>query len=452
VGINTMLGYPDFGGAFPCAKTKPEQRERYWRLVFELGAPPVRDLVMSWARVQPTPGGEYDFSLGDELVRAAQSRGIDLLALCSGTPPWASTHQPAPVFDFDLPALETETAFRRFVRSFVERYDGDGTADMEGLTRPIRAYEFMQEMEDTDPEEYAHWLRVFYESVKDADSTATVSLGSLRSPGVHIAGDGKGDYPRYLERLLAATSLSGPGAPYFDVVSFHSYPESYPGHRPFEESLAYINGTLATRGLNRPVWLTEFGCQSCPSAPQMQGARLVQWALRARAIGIQRAYIYCLWDYHWESSKDAPEQLGLVTDVPCDESPVKKPAFLAVSTLLGELKERPEVSRQDENVYRLGGGTGEATYAVWLDPALKSGSQLLSSGWWNVQTLDGPKVRRQASQIELSATPLFVQRARSPFMEKSSFLLENTPVRLDKELDKEETPSTGLPGLIIPPD
>src|SRR4029079_19054861 len=134
----------------------------------------------------------------DELVSQAQSRGLDLLAICSGVPGWASSHHPAPVFDFDVPALEREEAFRRFVRAFVERYDGDEQSDMPGLTRPIRAYEFLQEMEDTPSQEYAYWLRVFYEAVKDADASAIVSLGSLRSPGLVISGDKSATYANYL--------------------------------------------------------------------------------------------------------------------------------------------------------------------------------------------------------------------------------------------------------------
>jgi hypothetical protein len=233
----------------------------------------------------------------------------------------------------------------------------------------------------------------------------------------------RGDYPTYLERLLASPSLQGPDFPYFDAVSFHSYPDSYPGRRPFDEPFAYIRRSLAARGIERPVWLTEFGCEGLPGHEEGQAARLVQWALCARAMDIQRVYIYCLCDHHWATG--AAEYLGLVGEGLRGESNWRKPAFEGVRALVRELSQRPEVTRQDDNVYVLRGGKGDLAYAVWRDGADAQEPRFLTSSWWEVRALDGSTARRQGTQVELTAMPIFVQRARSPFLDKTPMLLHD---------------------------
>lgn len=439
LGINAMLGYPDFDGTFASAKVTREERGRYARLVSELGAPPVRDLVMSWSRGQPEPGAPLDFSLSDELVQHVQEHGADLLALCWGVPGWAAARPPpGTTFDFGVPSRDQEAAFRQFVRAFVERYDADGSGDMPGLRRPIRAYEFLQEMEDIPPEEYGYWLRVFYQTAKQADPQALVSVGSLRSPGLMLPGQG-GDYPTYLERLLAASSLSGEGFPCFDVVSFHCFPESYPGHRAFDEPLAYIERALSDRGLTRPIWLTEFGCNAGegPDGEQRQANRLVEWSLRARALGIERAYVYCLWDYHWKTPDQPAEHLGLVSEVEAAQDPRRKAAFVSMTTLLRELSKRPDVARRDENLYVLS-GEAPVTFVMWQDPAATRQLRFLTSDWWEVRTLTGQTTRHQGSQISLTTTPVFIQRVQSPFLGESPFMANPFEGEPQKEEPRDE--------------
>ncbi len=74
-------------------------------------------------------------------------------------------------------------SFQRFVTALVERYDGDGTDDMPGLTHPIKAWEIGNEPDtqtgdqiffQSGPFAYAEILRLAYESIKAADADASV--------------------------------------------------------------------------------------------------------------------------------------------------------------------------------------------------------------------------------------------------------------------------------------
>lgn len=434
LGVNTMLGYPELEGAFSSARKTAPERAPYLQLLDELGPVPVRDLLMCWPRSQPMRGDLFDFTLSDELVRAYVSRRSEILALCWGVPGWATGKSKALAFDFGVPARENEDAFRQFVRTFVERYDGDGQADMPELKGRIRGYEFLQEMEDIPADEYAWWLRVFYESVKDADPQAIVSIGSLRSPGAPLPGDRDTGYTTYLDKVLASSALTGPAYPYFDVVSFHNYPASYRGRPPFDAAHGSIRQSLGNRGLTRPIWLTEFGQTGEGRSEEAQRDDLVKWAIHARALGIERAFVYCLADYRC-SPNDPPEALGLVREAPVGETPQRKPAFEALVTLLKQTADRPEVARRDRTVYSFT-GNDDTAYVIWRE-ADQEMPALIGSDWWELTNLSGQTVKRQGTQMELTGTPLFARRTKSPFLSQSEFMKQGFMAQPDKE-DKEK--------------
>jgi hypothetical protein len=78
-------------------------------------------------------------------------------------------------------------AYANFVSKLVERYDGDGSDDMPGLTVPIKHWELMNEPEfQTDivyfqgtPAEYAEVLEATYNAVKQADPEAYIVQGGM---------------------------------------------------------------------------------------------------------------------------------------------------------------------------------------------------------------------------------------------------------------------------------
>ena len=414
LGLNTHLGHSDYDGRWPSAKTAPADRDIYFNLVKELGVTRIRDLFMSWASVQPEPDAPYDFSLSDDLMRRAQDADVDLLALCWGIPRWAAVPGELSV-DFGVPSPAHREKFVAFVRAFVERYDLDGQADMPELRQPIRSYEFMNEVEDIAPGEYATWLKLFYETVKQADPSATVAVAGLTSPGLRMIHRTVGDYHKYFERLLADPALEGVSYPYFDVVSFHHYPEHYPGRAEFDDALAYLRTTMARYDLSLPIWLTAYGYNSGAQGEARQAENIVKWTIRAKSLGIERMYLYCLWDYHWPGGSGTDQNMGLVREADSGEVPPTKPAFRAFATLIEELKQRPHVKLRSSGWYVLT-GQGAPVYAVWQEETHHPQDALIPN-WWQVRTLSGKSTVQQGTEIRLSPVPLFIERTESPFIQ-----------------------------------
>lgn len=382
-------------------------------LLEELNVPLVRDMTMNWAAIQPRAGQPCDFAWPDRVVRRVQDAKADLLVAFGGVPDWACGGSTAAGKGPRVPDRALADAFAEFVRRFVERYDQDGREDMPKLAAPVSTFQFICEMEDIPPAEYAWWLKLFRSAVKSANPKATVVLGSLRSPGLKTFDEPNGDYPDYFERLLAEPELAGPGYPHFDVVAFDCFPARYPGRSPFDEPVAYLRQAMGARKLNQPVWLTAFGTSGGPEAELLQAESLVKWTVMVRALGIQRAYVYCLCDCRdpgWGTVKGC----GLARET-SDGTLVRKKALEAVTKMVREISDRPDVSFRGEGLYVLS-GKDKPRYVVWLEEGVDASKTVLR-GWWSVERVTGPKTVRQASEIRLTASPLIIERATSPFID-----------------------------------
>lgn len=415
LGINTFTGAGVEGQWMPSGNDSGGSSG--FLLISELGFPRMREIAMCWAVAQPSPEADYDWTYADDIVRGAQDAGIDVLALCWGVPAWAASSDKSPQGNpqAGLPAREQEKAFLDFVRAFVDRYNGDGKNDMPKLKQPIRAYEFMNRTEDYPVQEYAWWLKRFYQTVRQAAPEAIVVLGSLESPGVRTFDRPEGDYHTWFERLLAEPELQGAEYPCFDAVGFHNFPERYPGRQPFAHAAGYLRQTMADRNLDKPVWLTQFGYNSGAREESLQADYLVCWSIRARALGIERAYLYTLRDYRIPGERGPGQNYGLIRETGDQEAPPRKPAFQAMQRLLLELEERPRVTRQGEGFYKLI-GRGDPVYVLWKKENQYDPSDMLIPGWWEVRTLTGRSTVRQGTEIELSASPMFLRKVTSPFL------------------------------------
>lgn len=408
IGLNTQLSEAASAGAV--GQGKATSLQACAEYLTELEVPHVREAVMNWAVLQPSPGPHYKFSFSDPIVRAVQETEAELLAVFRGIPGWASDMPNAGPVGQGLPPRHQAQAFTEFVTSFVERYDADGRQDMPKLRGPIRAYQFMDGMEEIPTGQYAYWLKLFYRAVKATDARAVVVLGGLRSPGVKMVDAPAGSYAQYFEHLLADPELSGPVHPCFDVAAFQNYPADYPGRSPFDDAVAYLRQTMADHDLSRPIWLTAYGDRG--SDEKDRADNIIKWSVKARTLGIARLYLCCLCEPAGGRTGSGRNS-GLLRRGE-GAALVRTPAFNAFRKLVAESASRPDVTFKAEGLYALT-GKGEPRYVIWKEET-HNPAPLPITGWWAVEGWTGGRTVRQGSEIRLTGSPLFIERTTSPFI------------------------------------
>jgi len=136
-----------------------------------------------WGNLEPE-SGEWHWEPLDALVaeyQAAGFRGQQILLTAES--PWASKVPVGLFAQVDtFPKDEHIDDYENFIRSVVERYDGDGVDDMPGLLYPIHEYGIEREFTAYWPgsaEDYVRLLRIAYPVIHEADPEAVVMQAAL---------------------------------------------------------------------------------------------------------------------------------------------------------------------------------------------------------------------------------------------------------------------------------
>jgi hypothetical protein len=233
-----------------------------------------RDVVgaFSWNVIEPTDGADYDWSLADATVEAAQEAGVDYVATIQPYSNWGSPDDVNPdtcsgidfvYFDYKSGYPTDEAAYKDFVRAAVERYDGDGVDDMPALTTPITMWEIGNEVEGpcsgslSDGETYLKLLKMSYEVIKEEQPDAVVvNAGALEIVG--STGAEMDDTIAFWEEFFAAG-----GAQYIDIFNLHYNRERFEPETSmeiWERHLSFFRDLLDENGAqDKKLWVTEFG-------------------------------------------------------------------------------------------------------------------------------------------------------------------------------------------------
>jgi Cellulase (glycosyl hydrolase family 5) len=236
----------------------------------------------------------YRFNDLDELVRNAQSRGLEVLLSPWGTPKWANggktpNYAPRNIADWT-----------NFIRALADRYSGKHPGYPavrfwsiwnEPNLNQFLAPQFVGK-KDASPAIYAKLYRAAYTQIKKADPTAEVAVGETS--------------PRGRDKPLGSTSTQDSHSPgkfaqllaaqkpriVFDAWSHHPYATSFTA--PPGQLVKWPNVTLSSMSRfeksldtwfhrkNTPVWITEFGYQTKP--PQARGVSLSTQASYAASV------------------------------------------------------------------------------------------------------------------------------------------------------------------------
>jgi hypothetical protein len=196
------------------------------------------------------------------LVERAARAKVRILAVLSGSPPWAaggSALAPA------TPA--TREAFRVFVRDLVRRYGhgGEFWRTHRGVPRrPISDYQVWNEPNypphwsdgPSRARDYASLLKLISSTIRRADRRATIATAGLLASSTR----GPAGY-RYLADLYKIRGIRR----YFDAVAVHPYAEDARG---VEGELSRIRQVMRRVGDGRtPVWISELGWATGGGSP-----------------------------------------------------------------------------------------------------------------------------------------------------------------------------------------
>jgi len=238
-----------------------------------------------WGVMQESENAPIDFSKTDEIVNQAQKRGLNLSLTLFPFADWDQKIYgdkckvsaddemlPRSKGDFKTEGLpyyrcnpNNWTAYEKWLMALVERYDGDGKNDMNGLQSPVLYYEIGNEPDLTKdpnsdggmvfylgtPENYAELLQKSYTAIKSANNDTQVLIAA--PAGV------QSDFIKFWEKVLAVPEIKN----YFDIANIHCI--SAPNqdkNDPISKSAEDLNVTayknlLAKYEIAKPIWVTE---------------------------------------------------------------------------------------------------------------------------------------------------------------------------------------------------
>ena len=204
---------------------------------------------LTWASLQPSaPPAPYDWHWADESIRAAKKNNLEILALITETPTWASTSPGDPDARFYPPKPEYFDAWKAFITAFVDRYGARGTNEIHDWEIWGEANDFSMWKGSTS--DYAKLYSLAYDAIKASDPASQILM----------AGMNETDQPRWLEAVLNDGDY--PAKEKIDIIDVHI-------RGSFDHvklaAAAWKTEFESQNILNKPIWVTEFGFPSSPT-------------------------------------------------------------------------------------------------------------------------------------------------------------------------------------------
>jgi hypothetical protein len=243
-----------------------------------LGAGVVREFV-SWQALEKAGPGQVDSAYVaklDSLMHQAAGCKLKVVMNLLGTPKWASSAPGDPAFSAYPPS--DPGTYRWMVAWMMKRWPqlyGVEVWNEPDLANWWKGY----------PADYAALANAAVAAKADAGSRVKVIAGALARPAA-----------TYLGSLYAA-GMRGQ-----DAVSIHPYSaictilgcQTYdpgPETNPFRSEIESIHAVMSVNGDAAPIWLTEFGFDTCPANPTCVSDS-VQADWLSKSVSIAACYPY----------------------------------------------------------------------------------------------------------------------------------------------------------------
>jgi hypothetical protein len=228
----------------------------------------------------------------DTWVRVVQHAGLKPLAMIS---PWPGNHTRDATETF---VLADPLAYARFVQAAVERYDGDGVADMPGLVAPIHHWEIDNEPDLKNLVDLRSQVSDGFASAEQFAEVLRVTAAAIRAadPMAVVVGGGFFKITREHGHAYMQALFSEPGVlQALDVISVHAYHQG-PGLDELQETIQRVQA--AAPGAR--IWVTETSVPSQGQRPwfseEWQGQIAVATVLESLAWGVEKVFWHTLFD------------------------------------------------------------------------------------------------------------------------------------------------------------
>jgi Beta-galactosidase len=304
---------------------------------------------LTWAAIQPTKNGAYEWGAFDPIVERAAKSGIEVLPFLIGTPTWAVPNANVPAgggakAPAHLPATGTAaTAWSSFLKAAVARYGTGGSFWTENPLvpdLPVKAWQIWNEpnfkyfVAKPNPTEYGKLVKLSSSAIKSVQPSAQVILAGLFAKpagGRRLNTKGKVANPTspnyfasyFLEQMYKTNAGIKSK---FQGVALHPYVAHY---RQLTAEIQEVRNVLTKVGDgSKAMWVTELGWSSEPpvgpsnvfavgpagQARELKGAFTL---LKADAAKFRLTHVY------WFSVDDAAETCNF-----CDGSGLFKKGFV----------------------------------------------------------------------------------------------------------------------------
>jgi hypothetical protein len=213
-----------------------------------------------WGEMQTSARRRIEFGALDGVVSAYQEAGFTQVMIpLQSHSAWASKdfgrgggRNPAPRDEYlDL--------YAAWVRAVVERYDGDGVADMPGLRYAVRWYEIGGAFGAEEPEPVAEYLVMLeraHAAAKLASERVIIAPAGILTTGVFRDGSAPADpegafaaASRLVGRSLAEVRALLDAGHAYDVVNLYAHGDP----SEFAAALTWLQGEMQARGVAKPV-------------------------------------------------------------------------------------------------------------------------------------------------------------------------------------------------------
>jgi len=386
----------------------------YWQRMFDI----------FWNNVEPKEGN-FNWDDIDEKMNMCSENNIYPLAMIKPFANWDqdSCHGEEYEAEFD-PKKGGEIkvgkpcdmeAYKEFLAKVVERYDGDGRNDMQGLKIPIKYWEIMNEPSMQGGSsggmgeelkffvgtsgEYNEILQASYETIKEADPNAKVVQGGMAGM--------QSEFQEFWTPVLEAG-----GGDYFDIANMHTINTD-----ENREDLYMIkfNEYLEEFGLeDKPIWITEVQYGELTEEPEdlsEMEVTMVKSTVFSLAQGADKLFYIENWFYWGEdpsgSKTNIEEKKALSTHQVYLNLVDKISDFEEVTTLEEEYYDNDgewNGVTSSSGVYKFDKGD-YAIYVMWGDSSIPSELR----GQVKVTDIYGEYEIVYTGNIVLDENPIFIE-------------------------------------------